>query len=404
MGRAFNKLTAVRVKTTTGKGKLYDGGGLMLLVDASGQKRWVLRITAGKRQDLGLGGYPAVSLEEARKKAQAARERALRGDDPSPTAALRVAQAERVVVTDRPTFREAFTSYFETKRRSLSNGKHIKQWTSTMEAYAFPVFGERPVADITAAEVISALQPVWFDKPETGKRVLQRIKNTFDFAIVTGLRDKASPCVGVEKMLGTRHRDVKHHRALPWRDVPAFMKALRSGSADDKGRLTRLLLEFSILTAARSGEARGARHDEISLSEQCWTIPGNNEETGRRMKGGEEHTVPLTPRALKIVEEARSLAPDSDLIFPSSRGGPVSDMTLTALVRRMGYAEVATVHGFRSSFKDWCAETGVADDVSEAALAHQDRNKVRSAYKRTSFLDQRKALMMTWATFCASVD
>ena len=402
MSRALNRLTALAVKRATGPAALQDGGGLILRISNSGSKYWVLRIQLGKkRSDVGLGGYPAVSLENARKLAHTSRERAKRGDNPSPknAAALhRSNSAHKPVMT----FRYVFEDYFRLKKKSLSNGKHIWQWTTTMETFVFPSIGDRPVADVGPSEIVALLTPIWHEKAETARRTLMRIRNVFDAAIVQGLREKANPCTGVDKVLGSVRRKVEHHKALPWRDLPQFMDELRSRS-DARESITRLLLEWSILHASRPGEARGTLWSEINENARTWTIPGDDPIAGRRMKGGETHVVPLSNRALDILKDARRLAPQTELVFPSRRGSKLSDMTMTKLLRRMKY-EMADPHGFRSTFKDWCAEHAVRDEVSEAALAHKDTNKVRGAYRRTDYLEERRHLMQRWADYisCAN--
>jgi hypothetical protein len=252
--RALNRLSAIRVAKLKHPGLYEDGGGLRLIVTEKGTKRWALRVTiAGRRVERGLGVWPTVSLEEARRKADRYRRAAREGWD-----ARWEEKRERQRQTVR--FRDAFESFFAIRRRQLSNGKHVQQWLNTMRDYVFPVIGERPVAEITAGEVIEVLRPIWFTKPETAARVLQRMQATFDSAILRGTREKANPCIGVARELGTEHRKVRHHAALDWRDVPAFVRDLRQRPTMP---VTRLLFEFLILTVARSGEARGALWCEI---------------------------------------------------------------------------------------------------------------------------------------------
>jgi integrase len=292
------------------------------------------------------------------------------------------------------TFKAAFGSYFELKEQELSNGKHKAQWRSTMDTYVFPVIGQRPVAEVTPAEVIEVLKPIWNTKRETARRVLQRMRNVFEAAIVRGDRDRASPTTGITAVLGSRQRKIEHHRALPFAEVPTFVARLRTLG----GRLaTRLAFEFLILTAARSGEVRLATWDEIDPNAALWTVPA------ARMKSRIEHVVPLTTRSLTILSEARAAHPGSQFIFPGAKlGMPLSDMTLTKVLRDAGLGGQATAHGFRSSFKDWCAEAAkVRDEVSEAALAHTIPDKVRAAYLRTRFLEERRALMEGWADYVA---
>jgi integrase len=389
--RALNRLSAIKVAKLKQRGLYEDGGGLRLIVTEKGTKRWALRLTiAGRRVERGLGMWPTVSLEEARRKADIYRRAAREGRD---------ARLEEKQQRQRQTvrFRDAFESFFEIRRQQLSNGKHVQQWLNTMRDYVFPMIGDRPVAEITAGEVIEVLKPIWFKKPETAARVLQRMQATFDSAILRGTREKANPCIGVARELGTDHRKVRHHAALDWRDVPAFVRDLRQRPTMP---VTRLLFEFLILTVARSGEARGALWCEIDCEARTWTIPGSDPITGRRMKAGVSHVVPLSDRALQILCEARKLH-DGPVIFPGKKGQPLSDSTLSKLMRDAGAP--GTPHGFRSAFKDWAAERGVRDEVSEAALAHADRDKVRAAYRRTRFIAERVPLMERWAEFVTSL-
>jgi integrase len=264
-----------------------------------------------------------------------------------------------------------------------------------MRDYVYPHIGDKAVADVTAGDIVAVLTPIWFEKPETAKRVLQRVEAVFKSAILHGHRKLASPCVGVAQELGTRHRKTEHHRALPYAQVPDFLVRLRAGPS---WPATRLAFEWLILTATRSGETRLAQWAEIDEQAALWTIPAE------RMKAKRPHSVPLSPRCLEILQALRAVHPSapSDLLFPSMKAGsPLSDMTLTKVLRDMGLAHTATVHGMRSSFKVWCAEAAkVRDEVSEAALAHVIPEKVRAAYLRTAFLEERKPLMAAWAKFC----
>jgi integrase len=388
--RSLNRLNALKVSRAKEPGLYEDGGGLRLVVTEKGVKRWALRVTlGGRRVERGLGLWPTVSLEEARRKADRFRRAAKDGRD---------ARFEDALERGRRTlsFKNAFESFFEVRRQQLSNGKHVQQWQNTMRDYVFPEIGNRPVAEISAAEVIKVLEPIWFSKPETAARVLQRIRATFDSAILRGTREKANPCVGVTRELGT-HRKVQHFRALAWREVPAFVRGLPLRAITPT---TRLLFEFLILTVARSGEARGALWDEIDLSARNWTIPGSDPLTGRRMKSGRAHVVPLSDRALEILSTARTLH-EGQLIFPGRQGKALSDNALSQPMRDGGVP--GTPHGFRSAFKDWAAEVGVRDEVSEAALAHADSDNVRAAYRRTNYLEERRILMQRWAEFVVDV-
>jgi integrase len=351
MARRVRSEKRLKVKDIDGlpPGLHEDGGGLRLLVEPTGSRRWVQRLTiAGKRCHRGLGSYPLVTLDAARDKSVDFRRAAREGRDLSAEHKLQRAKSM--------TFRQAFEDYFEVKAKGLSNAKHLWQWRATMETYVFPTIGNMPVAEVTHADVLAVLKPIWFKIPETAMRVLQRLDLVFESAILHGTREKASPCTGVAKELGTRHREVKHHRALPYAEVPAFHKTLHASLAQP---VTRLAFEWLVLTATRSGETRGARWQEISEADAIWTIPKE------RMKGRRQaHVVPLAPRCLEIAQQARVLNPGSELLFPgSSTGGELSDMTFMKVLRDMGVADRATAHGFRSSFRNWATE--VARSPSE---------------------------------------
>lgn len=391
--RTTNRLTALKVAKLKVPGLYEDGAGLRLVVTAVGTKRWVLRLTInGHRVERGLGVWPDVSLDDARKKAAPMRQAAKDGID------IRKEQ-RRISKAKGVSFTQAFEDFFAIRKQHLSNGKHVQQWQNTMRDYVFPTIGKRPAADITAGEMIDVLKPIWFDKPETAGRVLQRVKATFDSAILRGTREKANPCIGVAQEFGSLRRTVQHHPALPWPEVPAFVQTLRRSAATET---TRLLFEFLILTVARSGEARGALWEEIDLAQKTWSIPGLSVETDRRMKNRETHIIPLSKQALRVLKKVRKLNPQASLIFPGANELPLSDNTLSKLMRDGAVA--GTPHGFRSAFKDWAAERGVRDEVSEAALAHSDRDKVRAAYRRTRFLEERKILMQSWSDFVCGLD
>jgi integrase len=389
--RTRNRLKALSVEKESTPGTYADGGGLSLIVTDTGRKKWELRIAVGRRRrQLGLGVYPSVSLEDARSKAMQIRSGASEGRD----MVAEEKQAKRLAAapTRSITFRAAFDGYFEMKEQQLSNEKHKAQWRSTMEAYVFPSIGKRPVGEIAAAEVIDILKPIWNTKRETARRVLQRMRAVFEAAIVRGERQRASPTVGIATVLGSRNLRRDHHPAMPYTEVPAFITRLRSLEG---WIATRLAFEFLILTASRSGEVRLANWSEIDLDNALWTVPAD------RMKARVEHAVPLAPRAIALLREARANYPKNELVFPGTKPGlPLSDMTLTKVLRDAGLAGKATTHGFRSSFKDWSAEVAKArDEVSEAALAHKTPDKVRAAYLRTRFLGERRQLMLRWARY-----
>jgi integrase len=380
---AINRLTHLKATKINTEGVFEDGGGLRLVVGANLNKRWVVRVTInGQRKERGLGSFPTIALDQARAEAADFRAFAKQGRD--------LGFERKVAVAKTTTFKQAFKTFYAVKAKTLSNEKHAKQWLSTMETYVFPKIGARPVAEINSGEVLNVLAPIWFDKPETARRVLQRMEAVFKSAILRGSRTLASPCIGVVKELGTRHREVEHHASLPWKEISKFLGALNQRQCLNS---TRLALEFLILTASRSGEVRGAAWTEVFLTEKEWRIPA------RRMKGRSLHAVPLSDRAIEILKEIREEYPSCDLIFPGQNGKQLSDMTFTKLIRDMGYCDRATAHGFRSSFKIWAAEIAkVRDEVSEACLAHKIPEKVRAAYLRTDFLDERRSVMREWAS------
>ncbi len=385
-------LTAHKIRSISAPGIFKDGAGLRLIVRRTQHgeltRRWELWIRInGKRRELGIGLYPGVSLSDAREEADKIRRAAREGIDLRQQRLKDKAQA--------CTFREAFEAYFGLKRKHLSNAKHLKQWSRTMETYVFPYFGDVPVSEVTMEHVLAALKPIWFDKPETARRVLQRIEAVFKSAIRRGARERASPCVGIAEELGTRHREVEHHAALPWDEVPAFIARLRMPT--QRGwPITRLAFEFLILTTTRTGETRKAVWSEIDLDRAIWTIPKE------RMKSRRVHRVPLCGRCLAILREAQALNPKSTFVFEAAKkGSPLSDMTFTKLLRDHGLGERATAHGFRSSFKNWCSEVEkAADKVSEAALAHTIKDRAKAAYLRTDFFEERRSLMKAWARYC----
>jgi integrase len=351
-----------------------------------------MRITIfGERRDISLGPLSRVSLAAAREGAAEIRAAVAEGRNPvADRRAKRIAKAHArsTVVDASPTFAECWRAFWRTKEPQLSNGKHRDQWVATMDTYVLPQIGARPIADIRPGEIIELLRPLWQAKEETARRVLQRVDAVFVSAITRELRDKASPCTGVARELGPRQRDRVHHAALPYGEVGAFLRELRQRRGP---HASRLAFEFLILTAARSGEARGAVWTEMDLGGALWTIAAD------RMKGRKPHVVPLSSQALALLETARTVDPDSTLCFPNAKGAALSDMAFTKALRDMGLGDRATAHGFRTSFKIWAAETGVRDEVSEAALAHADPNPVRAAYRRTTYLDERRLVMQAWA-------
>ena len=373
-----NKLNAKTVNTAPA-GRHGDGGGLYLEVDQSGARRWVLRVVVqGRRRDMGLGSASLIPLKDAREAARKWRRMAREGGDP--------VEAQRRERAGSITFAEAARRvHAESIVKRMRNTKAAAQWLATLEAHAFPRIGSRPVGLIVQSEVLEVLQPIWLRVPETARRVRQRMSVVFDWARVAGHRETANPCGGIAAGLGKQPERAGHHAALPWAEMPACMKRIEG--VDGMGALA---LRFTILAAARSGEVRGATWSEMDLDGRVWTVPAN------RMKAGKEHRVPLSEDAVALL---KSMPMGDGLVFPSARAGrPLSDMTLSAVLRRLDVP--ATVHGFRSTFRDWAAEaTDHPREVAEAALAHTVGDAVERAYRRTDFFDRRRVLMEDWATF-----
>ena len=377
-------LTAAKVKALTKPGMHHDGRGLYLRVAPGGSKGWMLRATIdGRRRDLGLGGYPSVSLAKARQFADAHRLAVAEGRDP-------LAEKRRAKM---PTFAEAAAKVHEANLPRWKNGKHTAQRLSTLERYAFPTIGMMPLDRITRRDVLAVLTPIWSAKPETARRVRQRIRTVLKWGQAHGYVEHNAAGDGIDGALPPMPRVKAHFRALPYAEIPAALETIDGSSA---GLAAKLCMRFVILTATRSGEARGATWHEIDMDAREWRISAN------RMKAGAEHRVPLSDAALAVLHEAAPLRGDDDLIFLSARkrGSALSDMTLTKVLRDCGLADRATVHGFRSAFRDWAAErTNAPHAVMERALAHAVADAVEAAYARSDLLERRRALMEEWARF-----
>lgn len=381
-------LTTVQVRALKEPGRHADGNGLYLVVDPSGAKRWLLRtVVQGKRRDIGLGGLSLVCLSEAREKALAYRKQAREGGDP--LAERRKGKASI------PTFAEAAEQVYAGHEASWQNRKHAAQWITTLRTYANPHIGMRRVDQIETPDVLRVLSPIWLAKPETARRVRQRIGTVLDWAKAAGHRSGENPIDGVARGLPKQGERDEHHAALPYTEVPAFVARLRSS---DQGEMARLAFEFLILTAARTGEVLGAQWQEFSEAEALWTVPV------ARMKAKREHRVPLSKRALAILQRAKALDGDSTIVFPGRKlGKPLSNMIFLMALRRMGVA--ITAHGFRSSFRDWAAEaTSLPREVAEMALAHTIDNRVEAAYRRGDLLEKRRELMENWCAFISCRD
>lgn len=391
----MGKLTAIKARALKEPGRYTDGQGLMLVIGTDGSRKWVARLQAsGKRRDFGLGSASDVSLADARDATEQLRKALKDGRDPiaEREAAKTLAEAEKP-----PTFREAAKRVHDEHRPSWRNAKHAAQWLSTLETYAFPALGDKPVDQITGPMVRDVLAEIWLTIPETARRVRQRIGAVLDWAHAKGYRTAEAPLRAISKGLPRQPKGQEHFAAMPWRDVPAFLATLDEGTgAIDP---VKQALRFVILTAARSGEVRGARWSEIDEQAREWRIPAS------RMKAGKSHVVPLSDAALSVVSRMREIRRDEatdGLMFEGRRRGrPLSDMALTMLLRRLALG--VTAHGFRSSFREWAAEaTSFPRELAEASLAHTVGNRVEQAYMRSDLLEKRRKLMEAWAGFCVA--
>ena len=391
------KLAAVALKSLS-DGWHADGGNLYLFVRGN-SRGWVFRFVApdGKRRNMGLGSLYAVSLAEARKQAAQLREKIKHPIAPTdPLAQRREERVEQKLASRKHmTFKACAEAYINAHRAEWKNPKHVQQWENTLATYSYPVFGDLPVASIDEALVLKVLLPIWDSKTETATRLRGRIESVLDWAAFNKYRDGENPARWkghLDNSLAKPNKIAKvvHHPALPYREIGALMAELRA-----RDGLGARALEFLILTACRSGEVRSASWDEIDMTERLWIIPAV------RMKAQREHRVPLSDAALELLHNLPRLH-GSNLVFPSTKPSTaMSDMTLTAVLRRMGRTDI-TVHGFRSTFRDWAAEaTNYPRDLAEMALAHTIDNKVEAAYRRGDMLQKRFQLMNEWAKFCA---
>jgi len=393
--RLIGKLTSLSVRQARRRGLYGDGGGLFLQVSESGAKSWVFRFKKADRlRVMGLGPAHTITLAEARDRARECRKLRLDGIDPIEARRAERAQA-KLDAAKAVTFAECADAYITAHKAGWRNPKHAAQWPATLATYVNPTFGVLPVQAIDTALVTRVMEPIWTKKPETASRVRGRIESILDWATARGYRQGENPARWrghLENLFPRRSkvRRVEHHAALPYSELSAFMLALRQ----QEGVAARAL-EFTILTAARTGEVIGARWEEINIAERLWSVPAE------RMKAGREHRVPLCGKALEIVEEMRAIG--GNFIFPGGkRGKPLSNMAMTMLLRRMGHGD-QTVHGFRSTFRDWAAErTNFPAEVAEMALAHAVTDKVEAAYRRGDLFEKRRALAEAWAKFCAT--
>lgn len=413
MARETKEMSALEVGRISAVGYHFVGGvsGLVFQVSKSGTKSWILRVlVGGKRREIGLGGFPDVTLAAAREAARINKEKIKNGIDP-----VAERQAARstlaAAIASAMTFKQAALKYIEANEAGWKNAKHAAQWTATLETYAYPTIGNLQVAHIETSHVVSILEPIWNTKTETASRLRGRIESVLDWAKVRGYRKGENPAVWkghLDHILPARAKvqKVKHHPALDYRNVGFFMAALKA--VDGMGARA---LEFAILCASRSNEVRGATWAEIDEKGGVWIIPAE------RMKAEREHRVPLSPAAIALLKSLPRVDGKA-LIFPSAKNGALSDMTLTAVIRRMHEAStkagnagwrdnagnVITAHGFRSTFRDWAGETtAYPREVIEHALAHQLKDKAEAAYQRGDLLDKRRRLMNDWANYCSVI-
>ena len=393
----FHEFTAEEIKALKEPGTYTDGETLTIRVSDNGKKRWIQRVSIhGKQHNLGLGGYPAVGLAEARRRTQDNLRAIREGRDPLQE--KRDARQATKKRNETPTFRKLATEAINLRRPTWKGTNSADQWTGSLTNYAFPVIGDKRVDQITRADVIDILLPIWTEKEETARRVRQRIATIMDLAIVKGCRDDNPADKFIIKALPQHSYRVENFKALPYVQVPSAIEAIRDSTAD---LLTKLGLEFKILTAARTIEVRFADWSQIYLKEKLRTI------TAAQMKMTRDHRIPLSDRAVNILEEAHDLTGGTGLIFPNERSRrkgdpkPLSDAAFSTLLKRLGME--AQPHGFRSSFKDWAIEKQMGSDLpSEFALSHVEGSKAKRAYARTDLLETRRGLMQNWAHFCST--
>ena len=383
-------LSAAFVKTVKAPGRYGDGRGghgvsLLVKVGSGGRvvKSWSQRLRVyGQPVNLGLGAFPIVGLAEARTKAMANARAVAQGLDP------------RISTSTAPTFRESadkVIALHAANWKDRSRAKSVAQWQATLDIYAMPRLGNRPVDRITTADVMAVLLPIWNHKRETARRVRLRLSAIFKWAVAQGFRDDNPAGDAIGAALPKNGVQRQHQKALPHNEVAGALRTIRD---TDAWPATKRALEFLVLTACRSGEVRGAMWSEVDLEGATWTVPAE------RMKAGKEHRVPLSDRALGVLDEARTLTDGNGLIFPSQRGKVLSDAAVSQLVRTSNLEAVP--HGFRSSFRDWCGDTGVAREVAEACLAHTIKNQVEAAYARSDLLERRRDVMQQWADYLVS--
>lgn len=393
----INRLSVAAINAKTKPGLYADGGGLYLQVAKGGSKTWIFRyMLAGRPRKMGLGSIHTVPLKLARERAAEQRLKLLDADDP-----IELRKAERMAklaaATTALSFKEAAEQYIKAHRAGWKNVKHAAQWEATLKTYAYPVFGDLAVSRVDVALVMRVLEPIWSAKPETASRVRGRIESVLDWAKARHLREGENPARWkghLDKLLPARGKvaKVEHHAALPYTEIGAFIRDVQK--LDGNGARA---LEFAILTAARTGEVVGAKWQEIDLDDGMWTIPAE------RMKAGKEHRVPLSSRAIEILQAMPREKGNPYVFIGDRKGRPLSNMAMLMTLRRMGRSDL-TVHGFRSTFRDWTAEqTAYPNEMLEMALAHTVSDKTEAAYRRGDMVEKRRRLMDDWAAYCGTV-
>ncbi|MFA5904637.1 MAG: integrase arm-type DNA-binding domain-containing protein [Desulfobacula sp.] len=397
MPKKAKDLTALEVKRLTTAGRVAVGtiAGLLLSVKPGGSKSWILRtMIADRRRNIGLGPYPEISLKDAHDRARVMKRLIEGGIDPIEEKRAKRAELKKQSMSTM-SFSEAARQCHKKKSLEFKNAKHIDDWISSIQRYADPIIGDMSVSEIELPQILAVLEPIWTERTETANRLRLRIEQVLNWATVSGYREGLNPArwAGHLSEILAKPSKIKketHFRALPYKEIGAFMPELRKREA-----MTARALEWIILTACRSGECRGATWEEIDLKNKVWIIPAE------RMKMGQEHRVPLCDDALKLLENLPRLR-GSNYLFTAARGGQLSDMSISMLCRRMGVDAVP--HGFRSTFKDWCSEqTAFPDMVSEMALAHGISNEVQAAYRRGDLFEKRVKLMDAWAEYLNTV-
>ncbi len=410
----IGKLSAVKVAREKRAGLYGDGGGLYLHVGKTGTKSWIFRYwmperdplngdlvidadgkRRGRTREMGLGSCITISLQEARERALEYRK--LREREVDPIEAREASRREAALQRAKSlTFKDAAAAYMAAYRVAWKNDKHAAQWPATLKSYAYPIIGDLPLQLIDTTLVMKVIEPIWSEKPETAYRLRGRIETVLDWATVRGYRQGENPARWrghLDKLLPARSkvRKTRHHNALPYAELPGFMVKLR-----EQDGIAARALEFTILTAARTGETIGAKRSEIDVKNKIWIVPAE------RMKAGKEHRVPLSDRAIEILESVNEDTSDQEsFVFPGRGfGGPLSNMAMLKLLQRMGRDDL-TVHGFRSTFRDWAAEkTSFANEVIEMALAHAIDDKTEAAYRRGDLFEKRCKLTDAWAAYC----